>query len=124
MKPVSYLTWNNLGLCFDIGGTWILASALVFQSDKSLLSKAGTYFNWNQHVARDACAQRADGLVGAIYLTLGFLLQIQPSLLGEHPYWMIIALLIGLSSGAIYFGWIRKVHLDRKIEQLRKDIPK
>jgi hypothetical protein len=66
------LTWNNLGLCFDIAGVLILAYALVCQSDKHLLAKTQTEFmGHNASQARDFCEQRADAAIGTVYLIIG-----------------------------------------------------
>jgi hypothetical protein len=115
---VSLLTWNNLGLCFDIAGVVLLAYALVSQSDKHLLAKAQTDWAYNTIVARDLCEQRADAAIGTAYMIAGFVLQLFASVLPQSPIGVILFGAAAVLVTCLYFFWARRQLVSHAVERL------
>ena len=117
---ITYANWNNLGLCFDILGTLALGLALIRQSDEHLYRKSASEWDWNRVDARDGCEQRADATLGVAYLSIGFILQLQPSFLPSSEIGLAVTMLAGVAIFGTYLGWARGIIVERALDRLQK----
>lgn len=117
----SAVTWNNLGLCFDIVGAWVIAATLVFQTRTQMYAKAATDWDWNQTVGRDLCAQQFDAAVSVLYFSVGFVLQLQlpPSATQDKNAIFVVAV-IGIALLGVYFLALRGALLRWRFKHLEQ----
>ena len=115
------LSMNSVGLIFDVVGVLVLAYALIFQSNKHLLAKAQTDWDYNQAVLVDVCKQRSDAIIGTLFLLAGFFGQlIAPIITNPDPIVFIALLALGALILIIYAFGIRQKWTDRKVARLQQ----
>ena len=74
--PDSYAADTAAGHSCGRNQNSYLAHALIFHTERHLLSKAQTSWNYNPALLQEFCEQRTDATIGTIYLVLGFLGQL------------------------------------------------
>lgn len=81
-----------VGLACDIVGAVILAKGFTLKEARAAFYESQTVFGANSHLLRSALLQRAEAQVGALFLILGFALQIWGNLHGGiaaiKPGWL------------------------------------
>ena len=75
MQYLSLIDLFLVGLVLDITGALLLARGLLI-SPQAIASIAATLWGGNPEAARDRCRNRVDAEFGALYLALGFALQV------------------------------------------------
>jgi hypothetical protein len=111
--------WNTVGLIFDVTGILVLAYALILQSDRHILSKSQTNWDYNISLLQDFCEQRADATVGTLFLVFGFFGQLlSPVLHGDLPI-LIACVASAWALLALYGAKLRSVIVNRKVARLK-----
>ena len=81
-----------LGLACDIVGAVILAKGFMLKEARAAFYESQTVFGANSHLLKSALLQRAEAQIGALFLVLGFALQIWGNLHGGiaaiEPGWL------------------------------------
>ena len=98
-----------IGLLYDAAGILILGVPAVFRMSQEIQAQAGTYFDYNVHLAAALASSRIDLTVGSLVLLVGFFMQLAGNL--GYVYYVSVGWSLGigcLAFVAIYFVFFRR----------------
>ena len=117
IEPV--LSFEALGLVYDVAGVIALGFAFLSKNIKTVKSESATRGDYNLDLAESVVTTRTDGIFGSLLLISGFMSQFAALFHVSSPTLVAVgyALLGGIN--ILFWAWLRSFLVAKQCAQVR-----